>query len=64
MQSLQNISLDAIIYSRDYTTIMQLPTSMLKLIDERDRQICETKKYKNHFSLSYMKEDDDDEFSY
>ena len=69
MQSLQNICLDEIIYSGDYTTIMQLPTKFLKLVDERDRQICTTKKYKKYFNLyssnsEYSEDEYEDDYDY
>jgi len=47
-----NDLLDKIIYRRRFD-ILNTPLPILELIDQRDHEICDTKKYKSHFNSKF-----------
>jgi len=65
VDTLKNISLDNIIYNINPPDILHLTDFMLEMIDKRDREICESEKYKNHFmKLTYTQESEETEYQY
>lgn len=71
MLSLQNICIDSIILSDDpdiVKSIITLPSFILKMIDDRDKEICHTRKYKKRFTtfndLNHLDHLNDEEEDY